>query len=80
VLKHAQATQAEAALMRTEFNLRMSMLDNGRGFLPAANTSNSSGLGGTGIQERAEALGGLATMESSERGGTKILVEVAKAN
>jgi signal transduction histidine kinase len=80
VLKHAQATHVDVTIARTELAVRMIVMDNGRGFSPASNTSSSSGLGLIGIQERAEALGGKATFESRERGGTKIVVEVTKLN
>jgi len=56
----------------------LSIEDNGRGFSPAHRESAGAGLGLIGMAERAEVLGGRAVIESSERAGTRIVVEVSK--
>jgi signal transduction histidine kinase len=76
VLKHSRATEVAVKITRTDDHVQMMVSDNGRGFSHASQTSHSAGLGLIGIQERAEALGGYAVIESSRGAGTKILVEV----
>ena len=78
ILKHSQATEAEILVTCDRTNLRLSIQDNGRGFSVADQEAASDSLGLIGITERAEVLGGRATIESSERAGTRIVVEVSK--
>ena len=79
ILKHSEASEAEICVSSDGTHLRLSMADNGRGFSPAQRESGSgAGLGLIGIAERAEVLGGRAVIESSERAGTRIIVEVSK--
>jgi len=78
ILKHSEASEAEIRVTNDGTHLRLSMEDNGRGFSPAERESAGSGLGLIGIAERAEVLGGRAAIESSERAGTRIIVEVSK--
>jgi signal transduction histidine kinase len=78
ILKHAEATEAEIVVACNGSKLQLRIEDNGRGFsMTAAETAGES-LGLPGIAERAEALGGRAAIESSERAGTRILVEVTR--
>lgn len=76
VLKHAEATEVSVIVARTDSLLRITVIDDGRGFVPQA--SASGGLGLVGIKERAEALGGKAVVESADRAGTKVSVIVAR--
>ena len=76
ILKHAEATEVKVTVARTKSVLRLTVTDNGRGFVPSASGSNRGGLGLIGIEERAQALGGHAAIESADRAGTKIIVTV----
>jgi signal transduction histidine kinase/ligand-binding sensor domain-containing protein len=78
ILKHSGATQVSISVTRTSKMLRMKIADNGRGFTTGSADTAGAGLGLIGIYERAEALGGHATIESSEGGGTAVTVEVVK--
>ncbi len=78
ILKHAEATEVTVTVARTASVLRLTVTDDGRGFLPSGSGSNRGGLGLIGIKERAEALGGHAVIESAERAGTRVTVTVAR--
>ena len=54
------------------------LLTIGRGFVPAAVRPARGGLGLVGIEERADALGGHAQIESGDRVGTTITVTVKR--
>ena len=77
VLRHAEATSASFTVTRTGASLRLILQDNGRGFAAAAE-GKGSGLGLIGIQERAEALHGHATISSIPGQGTTVTVEATQ--
>lgn len=79
ILKHAEATEVSVTVARTGSVLRLVVIDNGRGFVPQASAAKAGGLGLIGIEERAEALGGHAVIESAEQAGTKVSVTVARS-
>jgi len=79
ILKHAEATEAEIVVACNGSKLQLRIEDNGRGFSMTAGETAGESLGLPGIAERAEALGGRATIESGEQAGTRILVEVTRA-
>lgn len=75
ILRHAKATHADVILERRDDSLLLIVEDNGVGFdteLPRP----SHHVGLLGIQERAEMLGGILTIESVPGQGTTIVVEV----
>lgn len=76
ILKHAEATEVTVTISRAGPTLRLVMADNGRGFSSSPSGSNRRGLGLVGIQERAQALGGNAVIDSAEGQGTKVIVTV----
>ena len=78
VLKHAAAKEVTVTVSQTGNSLRLMVTDNGRGFTGSTGGAGSSGLGLIGIQERAEALGGQAAIESAEGQGTKVIVTVTR--
>ncbi len=80
ILKHAEATEVTVTIARTSSALRLVVADNGQGFATSAGGSSSGGLGLIGIQERAEALGGHAVIQSADRSGTRIIVTVARTS
>ena len=78
ILQHAEATEVTVAVTRTESVFHIVVTDNGRGFLPSASGSTRGGLGLIGMEERAEALGGYAAIESGDRVGTRVIVTVTR--
>ncbi|XVJ59079.1 MAG: sensor histidine kinase [Tepidisphaera sp.] len=75
VVKHAEATRAEIRLILTDEVLTLEVRDDGRG-LEASAVGSGSGLGLTGIRERALSLGGEATVRSARGEGTTVRVAI----
>jgi len=78
-LKHANAYQFEIVLQFEEKGLTLQLLDDGVGFVKAAEntgevTATSSGLGIPGMEERCRALGGKLHILSQPGKGTAIQV------
>jgi signal transduction histidine kinase len=69
-VKHADATQLEVAVIRSDRRLVVRVDDNGRGDADA----NGSGL--RGITDRAEAIGGRLTVGERPGGGTRVAGEL----
>jgi signal transduction histidine kinase/ligand-binding sensor domain-containing protein len=77
VLKHSQAAEAFVRVRRTEKGMELTVRDNGCGFLPkAAKNDPLGGFGLTGIAERAQLLGGKASIHSAPGHGTTVTIEV----
>jgi PAS domain S-box-containing protein len=74
VRKHSEATRASVRLEQHDERIRVSVVDNGRGFLVDQVPSDRFGL--QGIRKRAELLGGLATIVSTPGKGTSIDVDL----
>jgi signal transduction histidine kinase len=72
VLKHARATEARIVLGSDGEALRMSVTDNGAGFVPSAVPSGHLGL--EGMRARAERIGAVLTVTSRLGSGTRIEV------
>ena len=75
VFKHADATQVEATLERTEDEVILTVRDNGRGFDTDAPRKPGS-FGITGLRERAYLLGGEVTLESAPGKGTTVEMRI----
>jgi signal transduction histidine kinase len=78
VIRHSQATRADVLLERCGNRIMAIVEDDGQGFKPEVPTDPDH-LGLVGIQERATALGGSLTIESSPGEGTTLFVEVPNA-
>jgi len=78
VIRHGRATRADVLLERRGDRIVVIVEDDGQGFYPEA-ASGPNHLGLVGIQERAVALGGSLTIESSPGMGTAIFVEIPNA-
>ena len=79
VWRHSEATNVEITVEFSESSIIISISDNGNGFeLPADITdlANTGKLGLTGMQERAQLIGGKLNVESAPGEGTKITVEL----
>jgi PAS domain S-box-containing protein len=78
VTKHAQATSASIAFMRSERVLICAIRDDGVGFdIPSVLARRGArGLGLTGIQERLNAVGGTLSIVATPRNGTQLIISV----
>lgn len=72
--KHAQATQVGLKLGLQNKTVYLEIKDNGRGFVLKQIKSDTIGIGIHHIQERADLVGGQATIESVPKQGTSIYV------
>ncbi len=79
VVRHASATRVDVLLEHRGDRVLMMVEDDGVGFEPdQAKGGDHFGL--LGMKERAEALGGTLTVESTPGAGTTVVVEVASAD
>ncbi len=78
VVRHARAARVDVLLERRGDRIVAIVEDNGQGFDVTA-AAGPGHLGLLGIQERALALGGSLTIESTPCGGTALFVEVPDA-
>lgn len=75
VARHAQASEVRIVL-RQEFGmLEIEIADNGRGLPPGVLNAPSS-IGLFGLRERAQSLGGEATITAASQGGTLVILRV----
>lgn len=72
-LKHARPTAISIALTRTSDRLSIMVIDNGAGFDTAR---PSNGIGLQNVRSRAEEIGGSMHIDSSERNGTTVSIEI----
>lgn len=74
-VKHSGATRIEVLVSCDKSFLVLEIRDNGKGFLPAGREQDQ-GIGLYTIRERVELLGGIIRIESSDKIGTDIFIEV----
>lgn len=74
VVQHARASEASVELLITPDGLELVIVDNGRGFDPAAAPAHRYGL--VGMNERARLLGGELHLETAPGAGTRITVTI----
>lgn len=74
-LKHAEASAIEITVAYETGRIRLCVQDNGKGFDPWG-TTGGSGLGLTGMRERAERMGGRFQVVSQSGQGAEIVVAV----
>jgi signal transduction histidine kinase len=72
-LKHASASRVTVDLLFDARRVRMVVDDDGVGF---DSTTDSPGLGLTGMRERAEELGGVTEIVSTPGGGTRVTLDL----
>jgi signal transduction histidine kinase len=75
VVRHAGASRVDVLVQRSPDRVRVMVEDDGAGFEPDS-VVRGAHLGLLGLAERAEALGGTLTLESTPGAGTTIVVEV----
>ncbi|MFN3681267.1 MAG: sensor histidine kinase [Nitrospira sp.] len=72
--RHAEATEAVVAIRMRESRIRISIIDNGRGF--TLNSSCRKGYGLTNMETRARKLGGSFRVSSTLGRGTTIMIDL----
>ncbi len=75
ILKHSHATQAHIILTYESAQLRLVVVDNGRGFDTKATNEMTAGIGVRNLHARTRELNAEVTMESGNN-GTKITLQV----
>ncbi len=76
VVRHARATTINVHLSIGDEGAAARIADDGVGFDPSARAIRARHLGLTSMRERAQALGGTCTVESTPGEGTTVVVEV----
>ena len=73
--KHAAATQVNVRLTRTNRNVRLEVVDNGKG-IDVADRMKPKSFGIRGMVERASALGGQLLVSNAAIGGTEVSLRI----
>jgi two-component system, NarL family, sensor histidine kinase NreB len=76
VARHAKASRVRVSLSRQKHELELCVTDNGSGFNPRAQRTDTQSFGLRGIQERAELADGFVSVDSSSGTGTTITLRV----
>ena len=76
VSRHAQATKVDIKLLKEKGGLKLSIQDNGKGFVVDERRLGKHGLGLIGMQERVRVVHGTYEVQSAPGQGTKITVWV----
>jgi len=74
VVRHAAARRCEVSLTLGDDELRVDVVDDGRGIDGA--DGGAQGVGTRSMQERAAEVGGEVTVESTESGGTRVVAHL----
>jgi len=74
VARHSGATGVEVTLEQENGQVRLTIADDGRGFVPEE--VRGKGLGLLSMQERAQQLGGSLTIESAPSQGTRLIIRI----
>jgi signal transduction histidine kinase len=72
--KHADATRVRVDAEPMPHGVRLTIADNGRGFVP--DTKQTTGYGLRSMRERAGLIGASLTIDSQPRDGTRVVVDV----
>lgn len=75
VMRHADATRVEASLFISDTEIRLTISDNGKGFI-VEEIANKKTLGLMGMRERATLLGGTYEISSMPQRGTSVIIVV----
>lgn len=78
-VRHANARHIRVLLAYEETRLRITVTDDGRGFIPSrdAPSEPAGHFGLTGMQERAKLIGAALHIDSQQNAGTSIIVEIS---
>jgi signal transduction histidine kinase len=77
IIKYADAIAAKITIIETSEKISVEVIDNGIGFNVEETLQSKDAFGLHNIIERSKAIGGIATISSSEK-GTKIVIEIKK--
>jgi signal transduction histidine kinase len=80
VVKHARTDRATVTARFEKFRLLLQIEDRGRGLAPERIETNTESIGLSSMRERVESLGGTLKIDSSPDHGTRITVEVFRAD
>ena len=72
IVRHARATNVQIEVTHRNGHFRLCVLDNGTGF---DSTAEVDGRGLASLRSRAEAIGGVLTIESTPGSGTRVCME-----
>lgn len=72
IRKHSGARRVEVALEQKNDGFAVRITDDGKGFVPGAETSPKGGIGIVSMRERAELAGGWFKLESAPGSGTSV--------
>lgn len=75
IVKHAGATEATISLTNHEDLLNIIVEDNGKGFNPQK-AMKKDGMGLANIEKRVEHMEGSMEIDSSEKGGTSVIIDL----
>jgi PAS domain S-box-containing protein len=78
VARHAGILEARVRVGQDEGFVQAEIIDRGKGFHPDRTYMEGRGLGLIGMQERAVMVGGHLRVESSDGGGTRVIVRLPK--
>jgi len=76
IAKHSQATRVNLLLESTDRNIRLSVSDNGAGFVQKAALSKPMSFGLAGMRERARLLGGELAIHTAPGKGVKVVLQL----
>jgi signal transduction histidine kinase len=79
-IRHGRASDIVVELQEASEGVALCIHDNGSGFDVPSSESASHGLGLSSIRERAQSLGGKATIESAKDCGTTVMIELPSAS
>ncbi|MCX6630363.1 MAG: sensor histidine kinase [Candidatus Solibacter sp.] len=80
VSKHSQASSVKLLLGLTDKRVRLSIQDNGDGFIPETARGKPMSFGLAGMQERAALLGGTLALRSAPGKGAAVILELPRAS
>lgn len=78
ILRHSNASEATVSLLSDGSHIKLSIMDNGKGFNPKKIIKEHLGL--RGIRERVEVLGGSFNIQSKENFGTELTIRIETLN
>jgi signal transduction histidine kinase/ligand-binding sensor domain-containing protein len=78
-VRHAQASRIHVALNFDTRSVQLSVSDNGRGFDTGEQLADGH-FGLIGMRERAEEIGGVLTIQSADKRGTQVTIDVPLNN
>lgn len=80
IIRHSKASEVSVILERNRKNLQLWISDNGIGFPQGDNEIHTTGVGISGMRERAQMSGGELSIQSAPGKGTRIFAEFKLEN